>query len=203
MTFRSMRRDVQKLLRDVPRCPGGAAKEAVCYDSRQMTAFFVFAFFLYFPYGWCALRGESPEKYALLWRLSPSSARELLFVTVGALVPLTIVSLLFFTRFLPPWHAERILPGILSGLAAAVAEETFFRGWLQTLFAKKFSEWRSILLASFFFGLAHIFQSPAAMLAFFPGIIMGLLRSRHGTVFPAILFHWFGNIWSIWFYPHL
>ena len=175
----------------------------MCYDSLQMTAFIVFAFFLYFPYAWCALRGESPEKYALLWRLSPSSARELLLVTGGALVPLTFISLFFFARYLPPWHVERILPGILSGLAAAVAEETFFRGWLQTLFAEKYSEWKSILFASFFFGLAHIFQSPAAMLAFFPGIIMGLLRSRHGTVFSAILFHWFGNIWSIWFYPHL
>ena len=182
---------------------GRASSDAVCYYSQQMTAFIVFAFFLYFPYAWCALRGESPGRYALLWRLSPSAARDLLFVTGGTLIPLTFISLFFFARFLPPWHAERILPGILSGLAAAVAEETFFRGWMQTVFAERFPEWKSILLASLFFGLAHVFQSPAAMLAFFPGICMGFLRSKHASVLPAILYHWFGNIWSIWFYPHL
>jgi len=30
---------------------------------------------------------------------------------------------------------------------------------------------------------------------------MGYLRDRHGSVLPAILYHWIGNIWSIWLYP--
>ena len=168
-----------------------------------MMAFFVFTFFLYFPYAWCALRGESPARYALFWKLSSSAVRDLLIFTMSTLVPLTFVATLFFARYLPPWNVERILPGVLSGLTAAVTEETFFRGWLQTIFARRFSKWQSILFASALFGFAHIFQGPAAMLAFFPGLLMGLLRSRHGSVLPAILYHWFGNIWSIWFYPHL
>jgi hypothetical protein len=167
-----------------------------------MVAFIVFAFFLYFPYVWSALRGESPERYGLFWKLTPSSARDVLFVTLGTLVPLTGIVFLFFSRSLPPWTMERFLPGLLSGLAAAVSEETFFRGWLQTLLSRRMSAWWSILLANILFGLSHIFQGPFAMLAFFPGLLMGLLRSRHGSVLPAILYHWFGNIWSIWFYPH-
>ena len=63
---------------------------------------------------------------------------------------------------------------------------------------------REVITAALF-GLAHLASpyAPFALLAFFPGLVMGLLRHRHGSILPAILYHWFGNIWSIWFYPHL
>ncbi|GAB1426785.1 hypothetical protein MASR2M79_18120 [Aminivibrio sp.] len=87
----------------------------------------------------------------------------------------------------------------------AVAEETFFRGWLQTVLSSKFPAPRAIFITAALFGLAHLASpyAPFALLAFFPGLVMGLLRHRHGSILPAILYHWFGNIWSIWFYPHL
>lgn len=87
----------------------------------------------------------------------------------------------------------------------AVAEETFFRGWLQTVLSSRFAAPWAILITAVLFGLAHLASpyAPFALLAFFPGLVMGLLRHRHGSVLPAILYHWFGNIWSIWFYPHL
>ncbi|MDI9370436.1 MAG: CPBP family intramembrane metalloprotease [Synergistaceae bacterium] len=166
-----------------------------------MIAMIVFAFFLYFPYAWCRLRGESPSRYGLLWSLSSDAARDVLLVSVVVLVPLTFVSTVFFPRYMHPQGMVFVLKGVLSGLAAAVAEETFFRGWLQTLLSERMPALKSILLASALFGLAHVFRGPVAMLAFFPGILMGVLRHRHSSVLPAILFHWFGNIWSIWFYP--
>ncbi|MFA7621225.1 MAG: Synerg-CTERM system glutamic-type intramembrane protease MrtS [Aminobacteriaceae bacterium] len=166
-----------------------------------MIAIIVFAVFLYFPYAWCHLRGESPSRYGLLWSLSFSAGREVLIVTIGVLAPLTIISCYFFPRYMHPQGVTVVLQGLLSGLAAAVAEETFFRGWLQTIVSERLPAVKSILLVSALFGLAHVFRGPFAMLAFFPGIIMGFLRHRHGSVMPSILFHWFGNIWSIWFYP--
>jgi membrane protease YdiL (CAAX protease family) len=30
---------------------------------------------------------------------------------------------------------------------------------------------------------------------------MGWLRWRHGSVMPSILYHSFGNVWSVWFFP--
>ena len=168
-----------------------------------MVAMVLFAFFLYFPYAWCALRGESPAWYGLHWRLSGAAARDVAIVSIGTLVPLTFISCAFFSQSLPAHAGGQVFAGILSGLAAAVAEETFFRGWVQSILSRRMSAWESILLASALFGLAHVFRSPAAMLAFFPGLFMGFLRHRHASVLPAILFHWVGNIWSIWFYPYL
>ena len=38
---------------------------------------------------------------------------------------------------------------------------------------------------------------------FFPGLIMGWLKYRYQNLFPPALFHFIGNIWSIWFFPCL
>lgn len=170
----------------------------------RAAAFVLFAFFLYFPYAWCALRKEPREKYGLLWRADRRALFETALFSAATLLPLTAVSLLFFSGRLYPPPLRLVPAAVLSGLAAAVAEETFFRGWVQTLLSARVSSFWTIVLASGLFGLAHLASpfAPFALLAFFPGLVMGLLRERHGSVLPAILYHWAGNIWSIWFYPH-
>ena len=170
-----------------------------------MIPLLVFAFFLYFPYGWCALRKQSFESCGLRWRITTRGWSDLAAATAGTLLPLTAIALLFFRDFLPSPNPAAIFPAALSGFAVAVAEETFFRGWLQTVLSSKFAAPRAILITALLFGLAHLASpyAPFALLAFFPGLVMGLLRHRSGSVLPAILYHWFGNIWSIWFYPHL
>lgn len=168
-----------------------------------MKELLVFAFFLYFPYGWCALSGNSRESFGLIWKADRHALRDVAAVSLLTLLPLTAVSLFFFwDRLFPP--ALRSVPAsVLSGLAAAVAEETFFRGWVQTMLGYRFYRGWSIILASALFGIAHLASphAPFAVLAFFPGLAMGYLRDRHGSVLPAILYHWIGNIWSIWLYP--
>ncbi len=170
-----------------------------------MTALLVFAFFLYFPYGWCVLRKRSFESYGLRWQITRRGWTDLALATAGTLLPLTAIALLFFRNYLPSPGPGAICPAVLSGFAVAVAEETFFRGWLQTVLSSKFPAPRAIFITAALFGLAHLASpyAPFALLAFFPGLVMGLLRHRHGSILPAILYHWFGNIWSIWFYPHL
>ncbi len=170
-----------------------------------MTALLVFAFFLYFPYGWCTLRKRSFESCGLRWQITRRGWTDIALATAGTLLPLTAIALLFFRKFLPSPGPGAIYPAVLSGFAVAVAEETFFRGWLQTVLSSKFPAPRAIFITAALFGLAHLASpyAPFALLAFFPGLVMGLLRHRHGSILPAILYHWFGNIWSIWFYPHL
>lgn len=167
-----------------------------------MTVLAVFTFFTYFPYGWCAITGEPREAYGLVWTLSKRSARDVAAASFLTLLPLTLLSLALSQPRLGLPDTV-FFSNVLSGLAAAVAEETFFRGWAQTLLRKKYSRFTAIFLASALFGLAHLASpyAPFALLAFFPGLVMGYLRDRHGSVFPAILYHWAGNIWSIWFYP--
>ncbi len=168
-----------------------------------MTAFVLFSFMMYFPYGWCALAGESRDSYGLIWEVSSQALRDVTAAAAITLVPLTALSLYYFSSRLPSPEAGTAFSQVLSGLAAAVAEETFFRGWLQTLLKRRLSSFGAIFLASALFGLAHLASphAPFALLAFFPGLVMGFLRDRHGSVLPAILYHWIGNIWSVWFYP--
>ncbi len=168
-----------------------------------MKALAIFALFLYFPYGWCALVRAPREEFGLIWKAGGEALSDVALVSVLTLLPLTVVSLYFFGSALPEPGLHAVFSSIFSGLAAAVAEETFFRGWMQTLLRKKLSRFGAIFTASALFGLAHLASpyAPFALLAFFPGLIMGFLRERHGSVFPAILYHWAGNIWSVWFYP--
>ncbi len=91
-----------------------------------------------------------------------------------------------------------------SGLVAAVSEEVFFRGWVQTLLARVIHPVLAIVGASALFALSHlVFRSDSFyLLTFFPGLVMGWLRLRHGDIAPAILYHLLGNLWAIWFFPH-
>jgi membrane protease YdiL (CAAX protease family) len=91
----------------------------------------------------------------------------------------------------------------VNGLAAAVIEEIFFRGWLQSLFKKKYGATASILCVSVLFALSHVFVAGAPFIfaVFFPGCIMGFLRERHGNISTSTLFHAVCNLWAIWFVP--
>ena len=94
--------------------------------------------------------------------------------------------------------------GVIFGLiAAAFIEETFFRGWLQTLTIKKFGVILGILSASLLFALSHLIALTGwlRVATFFPGIIMGILRYRGNSVLPSIIYHAICNVWAVWFAP--
>lgn len=165
------------------------------------------AFMLYFPYVWCKRRSESEEVYGLKWFMTVVAWRDTLFATLFTLIPLTFVSLHW------PWQwggpgpyspsfavALNMLGG---GLAAAFIEETFYRGWLQTLGTQKWGPWVSIPAISLLFALSHLFVAPGwiRLATFFPGLVMGLLRHRNGSVLPAIIYHAICNVWAVWWAP--
>lgn len=164
-------------------------------------------FMLYFPYFWCRRRGEREEDYGLQWFMGEGAWRDTVWATVVTLVPLTVLSLYwprewgggapFSPRF---WSALNMLGG---GLAAAFIEETFYRGWLQTLGTRRWGPWFSVPLTSLLFALSHLFVAPSwlRLATFFPGLVMGALRHRNGSVLPAIFYHAVCNVWAVWWAP--
>lgn len=159
---------------------------------------------IYIPFLWCRYRREDPLDYGLSWKLEQKKVVECLIVTVAVLLPLTAIAINWPLERLPRQSGLwRTLDIGAAGLAAAIIEEIFFRGWVQPLFRKRFGALISISLTSALFALAHIFVAQTAFLfaVFFPGFIMGLLRERHGNISTSTIFHGLCNIWAIWFAP--
>ncbi|MBQ9574017.1 MAG: CPBP family intramembrane metalloprotease [Synergistaceae bacterium] len=164
------------------------------------------AFMLYFPYTWCKRKNESEESYGLKWFMTRQAKIDVIIALAVTLIPLTVI-----VMYLPRswggglktpsfWNALNILGG---GIAAAFIEETFFRGWLQTLAVRKLGTVIGIILTTAIFALIHLIavRKLIRLLTFFPGLIMALLRHRNGSVMPSIIYHAVCNVWAVWFSP--
>ena len=159
---------------------------------------------MYWPYLWCWYRKEDPEIYGIRWRAGRRAVIETLVVTAAVLAVLTAVALAWPWEELPRRREFCVAAGLAaSGLAAAVIEETFFRGWLQPLFAKKLGPYAAIAAVNLIFAPVHLIVAPywISLSTFFPGLIMGWLKHRYDSLLPPALFHFLGNIWAIWFFP--
>ena len=165
------------------------------------------AFMLYFPYEWCRYRHEDEKIYGLKWFMTKESKRDVIIALCVTLIPLTFISLNWPQKWgiagphrVPFWAALNNLGG---GLAAAFIEETFYRGWLQTLLTRKIKAFAAIIITSLVFALSHLIVLTGwlRVATFFPGIIMGILRHRGGSVMPAIIYHAVCNIWAVWWAP--
>ena len=148
----------------------------------SIAAFCIGVFLLYWPYLWCWYRREDPELYGLRWSADRRAVAETLVVTAAVLAVLELAA---------------------SGLAAAVIEETFFRGWLQPVFARRLGPYAAIVAVNLIFAPVHLFAAPywISLCTFFPGLVMGWLKYRHDSLLPPALFHFLGNVWAIWFFP--
>ncbi|MBN1333107.1 MAG: CPBP family intramembrane metalloprotease [Synergistales bacterium] len=167
---------------------------------------FIAGLMLYFPYLWCYWKKEDLERYGLKWRLTKNDVLLVALLTLITLIPLTFISRCWPGQSLPRQvNGSKIFALLVTGLVAAVVEETFFRGWLQTMFRKMLGPLLAIVITALVFGLAHTFMGLHFLrfATFFPGLIMGYLKERTGNVFPSICYHFFGNVWSIWFFPDL
>lgn len=165
------------------------------------------AFMLYFPYEWCRFRHEDERDYGLKWFMTRESKREVIIALLVTLIPLTFISLHWPYEwggrgFKHPslWQAIDNLGG---GIAAAFIEETFFRGWLQTILIRKTGIYIGIFLATLLFALSHLIVLTGwlRVATFFPGLVMAVLRHRGGSVMPSIIYHAVCNVWAVWFAP--
>ena len=105
---------------------------------------------------------------------------------------------------LPKTSTERVLWVILS-LTAGVCEETAFRGYLLTrlrIFAGSKGWALPLIVASLAFGTGHTYQGIGGfILISIYGLMFGLLYIRTGTLWPAIIAHFFQDF-SALFYPY-
>lgn len=172
----------------------------------NVIGFIVASFMLYFPYIWCRRRNETEESYGLKWFLTRRAKIDVIIALAVTLIPLTVI-VMYMPRswgggLKTPsfWEAFNTLGG---GIAAAFIEETFFRGWLQTLTVRKFGAFTGIIIATALFAAVHLIavRKAVRLLTFFPGLIMALLRHRNGSVMPGIIYHAVCNVWAVWFSP--
>jgi membrane protease YdiL (CAAX protease family) len=103
---------------------------------------------------------------------------------------------------LPPDLAQRIAVQVL---VVALPEELFYRGFMQTAWARSDpARGRTVLGARLgagfvttqaLFALGHlVVLQPWRVATFFPGLIFGWLRERTGDVTAAVFFHAFSNL---------
>lgn len=172
----------------------------------NVIGFIAASFMLYFPYTWCRRRNETEEAYGLKWFLTRRAKIDVIIALAVTLIPLTVI-VMYMPRswgggLKTPsfWEALNVLGG---GIAAAFIEETFFRGWLQTLTVRKFGAFTGIIIATALFAAVHLIavRKAVRLLTFFPGLIMALLRHRNGSVMPGIIYHAVCNVWAVWFSP--
>lgn len=149
-------------------------------------------------------QGREDDGVSLSFACDRKALGQTLVITALTLLFLTAVALLWPWEDLPRSRSlDAVLNLSLSGLLAAVAEESFFRGWMQPMLRKKFSAAVAITAVNLVFAPLHLIAIPSfvSLLTFFPGLIMGWLRERYGSILPSIIFHFLGNIWAIWFFP--
>ena len=93
--------------------------------------------------------------------------------------------------------ASVVLVFLIVGLGAPVAEEIYFRGMVQTVFARRLAPLWAIVAAAAFFALSHLDPLLFPPLLIF-GIILGVLRWRYDRLGPAIWAHIGFNLTTAW-----
>ena len=90
--------------------------------------------------------------------------------------------------------AGRFFAAVLAiGVAPGFAEETFFRGYMQTRLVASWGRWPAIVVASAAFGLIHL-DPVQGSVAFAGGVFLGWAVERLGGLRPSILAHVTNNV---------
>lgn len=93
----------------------------------------------------------------------------------------------------PPWAPVVLWIGAV--IVAPIAEESFFRGLLQTVIgANGRRRWVAVVVTSVLFGLAHGSQWQVVPALALLGLILGVLYERTGMLFVPILLHALFNL---------
>jgi uncharacterized protein len=92
--------------------------------------------------------------------------------------------------------ADLALVLVVLALGAGLAEELFFRGFLQTRLAQRFSPAAAIALAALCFGIMHLDRVHAPVAALL-GLYLGWITERAGSIVPAIIAHVVNNSMAV------
>ncbi len=108
----------------------------------------------------------------------------------------------------PVAFAPRLPDGLLLAaavqlLVVALPEELFYRGWMQTAWARHGASRRVLgadlgpgfVATQALFAVGHLVTlDPARLLTFFPGLLFGWLRARTGSVAAPVVAHALSNL---------
>jgi membrane protease YdiL (CAAX protease family) len=107
--------------------------------------------------------------------------------------------LLILHRHPQPWLEASIV--VSAGLLAPLAEETFFRGYVQTFLRYSIRRpWLAVLLTAELFALVHPAWTQPQIL--FLGICLGYVYERTGNLWVCIVMHALFNLTSIAYFWH-
>ncbi len=164
------------------------------------------------------LRGEGWQDYALpwwgagdrrTWQAWGRGAATGLAVSLVVL-PVFAAALVggarlagFEVRFVPRVPPGFVLAALVQFLAVALPEELFYRGWMQTAWARK-GPARTVLGAPIgpgflatqaLFAAGHLVSlQPWRLATFFPALLFGWLRARTGGVVAPAVAHTLSNL---------
>lgn len=166
--------------------------------------------FLYVPLWFVVRKKTTPDALGFHLRRSAEALRVALATGLIVFVPFVLGFILWqvVTGVGPPkWRLEPIgMSFIMSQfLGAALPEEVFYRGYLQSEFNRVWvpmrtvmgARWgRSLVVTSALFALGHVIIefSPVRLAVFFPSIVFGWLRERTDGLLAPVLFHGLSNI---------
>jgi uncharacterized protein len=154
----------------------------------------------------------SPGPWRRRLRLSTSgvTAGRVALVVVGLLAVShsldAIVSLLGLSRFGALHQINQVMAHASGGwlavlvislaLGPGVAEEMFFRGFMQTRLSQRFGPAAAIAVVSACFGLVHfdLLHTPVAAVL---GLFLGWATERMGTIVPAMVAHVVNNLVAV------
>jgi membrane protease YdiL (CAAX protease family) len=90
--------------------------------------------------------------------------------------------------------APRFVAAVLAiGVAPGLAEETLFRGLMQTRLTASWGRWPAIVVSAAAFGLIHL-DPVQGTLAFVAGLFLGWVVDRFGSARTSILAHVVNNV---------
>ena len=160
---------------------------------------------------WLSLLGmPHPRSYvACLFRFLDRRMKQYVLITRDDLIRCAAgsgVIIGYFLYMMYVYHYRVIYPGlwpffficVYQLIAVAFIEELFFRGYLfdiaQTLFPS--SLLYPIVLTAFLFAVTHCLclWQWSVWITFFPGILFGLTRSRHGGLCAPLIVHALSNV---------
>lgn len=117
-----------------------------------------------------------------------------------------VQSELFLRRFAFAWPQGSLAYLILEQVGfIALPEEIFYRGWMQSVLARRWPArlrlfgadfGLAVWLTSLLFAIGHLASIPAPfrLAVFFPSLLFGWLRNRFDSLWPAILTHGLANV---------
>ena len=143
------------------------------------------------------VRGHAPIYSWVFYILATPAINVCLILFLTPILPENSAAMEFaerLTQMYTGWSVIFLILGI--AVTPGICEEVFFRGFCQRHLTKAWPPWIGILVVSIIFGIVHL--DPAQSLAVIPlGIWFGILCWRTGSIWPAIICHFFNNAFAI------